>query len=570
MVTSDPAKARPGRNDPCPCGSGKKYKACCAGIDARFRTNPTADLSALLKRGRQAIADGDLGSVELWYREVLNLNPQHAEALASVGQCLCRKKRRREGLHYLQLAARQVEKDATRTRDSRLLDELCSQLQHWGDIEGALRLAQLSVKLTPRSAVAYNNLALCLSRVNRTGEAIPPADKACELLPGHPACLTLRALLSAHMRDYADAKDRLEGVIAADRDPVQTARAWLELATVLDKLGEYDQAFGACWKAAELHRALPETAAVDAGSIFETLDRERSGYDRALLHRWAVDGFDDGWPAPVFLFGFLRSGTTLTEQVLAAHPEIITSDENDFIFELTQELQRLTGIARNAPAALRALTTEQARQLRRLYWERVEQEFGPAALQGRFVDKLALNSISTGLIATLFPDASILFALRDPRDICLSCFMQAFTLSPGTVNLLSWDGIARQYAAVMDLWLTLRNLLPCPSLELRYEDTVGDFEATFRKVFDLLGVAWQPEVARFHEQVRGRYISTPSFAAVSQPLYTSAVARWRRYEKHFAPIAAQLQPYITAFGYEAFPALLEGQTAPAPGGSHAL
>jgi tetratricopeptide (TPR) repeat protein len=550
MATSNPAKARPGRNDPCPCGSGKKYKACCAATDARFRTGPAPNLSALLTRGRQAIDEGDFVSVELWYREILSLDPQNAEALASVGQCLCRKKRKREGLRYLQQAARQVEKDAAKTRDTRLANELCSQLQHWGDMDGALRLAQLSVKLAPRSAVAHNNLALCLSRVNRTVEAIPAADRACELLPGHPACLTLRAVLSVHAREYADARERLEAVIAANRDPVQTARAWLELANVRDKLGEYDQAFAACWQAAELHRALPETHAVDADSIFDTLDRERTGYDRNLLRRWAADGFDDGLPAPVFLFGFLRSGTTLTEQVLAAHPRIITSDENDFIFELTHELERLTGIARNNPAALRALTTDQARSLRRYYWERVEQEFGPEALQRKFVDKLALNSISTGLIATLFPDASILFALRDPRDICISCFMQAFTLSPGTVNLLSWDGIARQYAAVMDLWLTLRDQIPCRYLELRYEDTVGDFEATYRKVFDLIEVEWLPEVARFHENVQGRFISTPSFTAVNQPLYSSAVARWRRYENHFAPVIERLRAYINALGYE--------------------
>jgi len=171
-------------------------------------------------------------------------------------------------------------------------------------------------------------------------------------------------------------------------------------------------------------------------------------------------------------------------------------------------------------------------------------------LSKRFIDKVALNSIDAGFISVIFPEANILFALRDPRDVCLSCFMQPFTASPATVNLLSWQGVARQYSAVMDLWLYLREIIQPRYLELRYEDTVSDFEATYRRVFDLLNVDWRPEVTEFHQRAHGRYIHTPSFAAVSQPLYNSAVARWRRYESHFDTILPELNRFIEVFGYD--------------------
>lgn len=549
MSTASPNPPRPGRNDPCPCGSGRKYKACCAEAEARFQVRQTPNAAEWVARARQSVAAGRVGDAEFWYRQMLTAKPNDAEALAGVGQALCWRRKRREGREHLRKAAKQLVRQGLKNRDPEALLQLSGQLQHWGDTDAALELARLGVRLAPESAVAQNNLALCLSRVNRTEEALPPARKACELLPGHPGCQILVALLDKAQGRLPEARERLERVAAASPDPEQTARAWLELGAVLDKQGEYDGAFEAFRRAGELHAGLPAALATDRNRVFESLARHKAGFDRELLHRWTAADFADGLPAPAFLFGFLRSGTTLAEQVLAAHPGIATSDENDFVFELVQELARLSGIPDDIPAALRKIGLDEARTLRKLYWQRVAEEYGSEALRKRFVDKLALNSIDAGFIATLFPEAKILFALRDPRDVALSCFQQAFGLSPATVNLLSWEGIARQYAAVMDFWLTLRDRIAPEFLELRYEDTVGDFEATFRRVFTLLGVAWRPDVLSFHERAKGRYISTPSFAAVSQPLYTSAVARWRHYERHFEPVLAILQPYIAAFGY---------------------
>ena len=541
----------PGRNDPCPCGSGKKYKACCAVAEARFQVRGEPDVAEWLGRARQAVALGRIGDAEFWFREVLTAKPNDAEALAGVGQALCWRRRRREGRDYLRKAAKQLVRLGLKNRDPSALLQLSGQLQHWGDTDAALELARLGLRLATASAEALNNLALCLSRVSRTEEALPFALKACELLPEHPGCQILVGLLHRELGKLDAARVRLERVAATSTDPEQTARAWLELGGVLDKVKDYDGAFEAFRRAAEVHASLPAAQATDRNRVFDSLARHKAGFDRDLLRRWTAAEFDDSLPAPGFLFGFLRSGTTLAEQVLAAHPRIVTSDENDFIFELAQELAKLSGIADDIPAALRKIGLDEARTLRQFYWQRVAEEYGPEALRKCFVDKLALNSIDAGLIATLFPEAKILFALRDPRDVALSCFQQAFGLSPATVNLLSFEGIARQYAAVMDLWLHLRGLIAPEYFELRYEHTVGEFEATFRRVFELLGVEWRPEVLSFHERARGRYIATPSFAAVSQPLYTSAVARWRRYERHLETVLPVLQPYIEAFGYDA-------------------
>lgn len=548
-MISQPKGARIGRNDACPCGSGKKYKACCAAIEAPFQTRQTPDLGDWLQRARRAVQGERFDDAEFWYRQVLSAKPNDAEALAGVGQALCWRRHRREGLRYLRQAARVLERRGAKDRDPSLLLQLASQLQHWGDIETGLHLSRLAVRWAPDSPLAHSSLALCLSRVNRSGEALPEARRTLELLPDHPGARILVAVLERQCGNLATAASELRRVIAEDREPAQTARAWLELGSVLDRRGDYPGAFTAFLEAAERHARLPATLAIDRDRVFRALASNRAGFDRALLTRWQPQEFADALPVPTFLFGFLRSGTTLTEQVLAAHPDLVVSDENDFIFELGEELTRLTGDRDDKPAALRRLSLDQARALRRLYWQRVADECGPEALAKGFIDKLALNSIDAGLIACLFPEARILFAVRDPRDICLSCLQQAFTPAPATVNLLSLEGIARQYAAVMDLWLELRGLMQPAYLELRYEDTVMAFEPTFRRVFEFLGVGWHPEVVAFHHRARGRYISTPSFEAVSRPLYQSAVARWRHYQPQLAPILPDLQPYLLAFGY---------------------
>jgi hypothetical protein len=290
----------------------------------------------------------------------------------------------------------------------------------------------------------------------------------------------------------------------------------------------------------------------DRAYIFDAIARNKLGFAPDLLNRYPAEEVRlDGLPSPTFLLGFLRSGTTLTEQVLGAHPQVFASDESSILHELTLELARISGVADNVPAGLRKAGLEGIRHLRRFYWDRVREEYADAASGKVFVDKNAMNTIELGLISVVFPDAKILFALREPRDICLSCYMQAFAPAPVTVNLLSWEGIARQYAAVMDFWLSLRGHIAPAYLELRYEDTVNEFEATYRRVFEFLGLEWRPEVIAFHEKAVGRYISTPSFAAVSQPLYSSAVARWTRYAKHFAPVLPLLDRFIKVFGYSA-------------------
>lgn len=536
--------ASPGRNDPCPCRSGKKFKHCCASAAANAGL---ADIEQALDNARHsAFQLGDLAAAEQHYRQALTLNPNHIEALTGVGQILCRRHRRAEGKLYFDKAAKALLRRAEKCDQSELLG-LAQQLQQWGNIESALPLYRAAAKRWPKSLPALHGLASCLQRLHQTDLAIATMQKLASADAGWQMQL---ALLEIDKKQFTQARQRLEQVAEGNHDPRQQAHAQLELAKIHDKEGRYDQAFSALETAFELNRDLPEIRNLDANYVFDKVEQLRKGYDAGLLQRWQAEDFADNLPLPVFLMGFLRSGTTLLEQALSAHPGVLSSDENTLINELDAELARISGIQGDSAAALRAIGIEEARQLRRFYWQRAGEEYGGQALQKVFINKTALNSIEIGLIACLFPEAKIIFALRDPRDVCLSCAMQAFAPSPATVNLQSWHGIAKQYAAIMGLWLHFRGVIQPSYLELRYEDTVNDFEGSLNSVFALLGLDWNPQVTRFHEKSRGKYISTPSFNAVSRPLYRDSLARWRPYAAHFEGMAPLLRPFVETFGYE--------------------
>lgn len=504
----------------------------------------------MLQFAQQAVSQSNFTEAEHWLRQLHTAKPTDVFILAGLGQALCRQSRRREGLVFLLKACKILERNAAKNRDPKFIVDLSAQLLHWGEIVAAERLARMAVSLAPNAANILNNLALCLARVNRNAEALPISRRVCEILPDHPGCNILLALIESQTGYAEQALHRLARIIDRNAEAAQTARAYLEMGVILDKQGHYEEAFTAFNQAAGMRSQLLNQRPAERELLFNQLQINSQGFDSDLLQRWPSASLNDaGLPAPAFLMGFLRSGTTLTEQVLGAHPHIFATDESTIIHELTLELQRLSGIFDNHAAALNALHLGQIKQLRQFYWKRMREEYGDEVMCKQLVDKHAMNTMDLGVISVIFPEAKILFALRDPRDICISCFMQAFTPAPATVNLLTWRGIAKQYAAVMDYWLKLRPLIQPAYLELRYEDTVADFETTYRRVFEFLGVDWLAEVSRFHERAQGRFISTPSFAAVSQPVYNTAVARWKHYQRQFEEIMPELEPFIQAFGY---------------------
>jgi hypothetical protein len=152
----------------------------------------------------------------------------------------------------------------------------------------------------------------------------------------------------------------------------------------------------------------------------------------------------------------------------------------------------------------------------------------------------------------VFPEAKFLVALRDPRDVCLSCFTLNFPprFEIQRTAYFNLSDIVDKYVEEMTLWRTLAPLMQGRYLEVRYEDMVEDLESVARKTLDFLGLPWDPGVLRFYEQAQQKVMSHGNYKDVSQPVYQRARQRWRNYEKYFEPYQKKLEPFVKAFGYE--------------------
>ena len=249
-------------------------------------------------------------------------------------------------------------------------------------------------------------------------------------------------------------------------------------------------------------------------------------------------------PNHVFLLGFPRSGTTLLEQVLGNHPAVETLEEVDTLIETERDFfLPQGGLDKLAEATDGALAP-----YRESYWG-IVRDNQIALDRPVFVDKMPLNSLLLGAIARLFPDAKILLAIRDPRDVVLSCFRRRFGMSAKMYELLTLEGAADFYATAMQMCEVARDKVPMPFRVARYEDLVADFESETRSLCDFLGIAYSGEMANFAERAREKLVNTPSASQVAQGLYTQGVAQWRAYKDQIAPVLPRLAPWIAKFGY---------------------
>jgi tetratricopeptide (TPR) repeat protein len=248
----------------------------------------------------------------------------------------------------------------------------------------------------------------------------------------------------------------------------------------------------------------------------------------------------------IFLLGFPRSGTTLLEKVLASHPGVVTLEEVDCLTEVSERLLD----SENALNELSTLTTTAADTYRQTYWHGVRHAFGKDISDKILVDKMPLYTAALPVIAKLFPSAKILFALRDPRDVILSCFRRRFKINSAMYEFLTLDGAAQYYDRVMTLAEIYRTLLSLDIHEVRHEAMVADFEAEARNALAFIGADWDPAVKGFTERASA-VPRTPTDLQLARGLNSDGVGQWRRYEEQLKSVSKILDPWVGHFSYSA-------------------
>ncbi len=248
----------------------------------------------------------------------------------------------------------------------------------------------------------------------------------------------------------------------------------------------------------------------------------------------------------VQMVGFPRSGTTLLENALAAHPLVETFEEIPALNAAIDRIERVL-VGKAAPPADPADTYVAAREK---YYEEVDIRRRKAGAQV-LIDKMPIRSSDAAMLAKLFPEWRYIFSIRHPYDVALSCLRQRFAPNPAMENFRSMEGVARAYDHTMDEWFRHHTMDDPQVHYVRYEQLVPEFDPVVAGVLQFLGLEWQDAVRDFAKAAEGRAAKTPSYQKVRQGVAIGVQTSWRNYGFVFQSEAAKpLRKWAEFFGYE--------------------
>jgi len=464
--------------------------------------------------GNAAMGELDFNLADQAYRRTVELAPNNAVLLGMVG-------RQRQGL--------------------RQLDE-------------ARACFERAVAVDPESVDAHINLAVWFEKERRLDEAWESIEACLVKHPRDDQVRYFRALLLHRKKRNTEAESALRDLIKdSPRYPYVKYASRHLLGVVLDELGQYSEAMRWLCEAKALVRQLTDVTLLEQGYDHGVNKRREL---LASLTREKILNWRREMPASelryqiAFLGGHPRSGTTLLEQILGANPKVLAFDEPE---AFGQEIMRNISLPpASGDVQLRALDIipfARLQELRQRYVKSLLREVTEAPEARILLDK---NPSPTMLLPTwlrLFPDLKVIIALRDPRDVIISCFFLNIMLNETNANFLSLERTVKHYSDLMDVWLRMRELGGFDWIESRYEDVINDLEIDGRKITEFLGLSWHPDQARYQETARRKFLFAPTYHDVTQPVYHRAIGRWKHYAEALEPIQSRLAPYCRAFGY---------------------
>ena len=527
-----------------------------------------------IARAAELEKEEKFAEAEKLYRQILTRHPDNVSAMRLWAQLGIREKRYADAERLLQQAVQVA------PGFSRALDNLCSVQLAQEKFDDVIKSAKQLVKLKPRSPDGHIWLATATAAAGNHVDAVGFFDKALEFAPNHVGAMCGKG------NAYRTIGDQ-DGAIAAYRSSIEAnplhAEAYWSLANL--KTFRFEDQEVDDMLALVGDERIPPVGQVQLNNAlglefdgrkeydraFEFIDcgnklrREQEYYDRVMneektdlsLEVFTPQFFADNAghghpdPAPIFIVGLPRSGSTLLEQILSSHSKVDGTHE---LFDFDKTIRadpNLSAPPARYPTSVANIGADDFKRLGSEYMERTRRHRGDRPF---FTDKNPNNFVHVGLLNLILPNAKIINAARHPLDSCFGSYKQLFAQGqPFTYDLVELGEYYLQYQRLMDHW---HEVMPGKVLDVQYEDVVADLEGQVRRILDYCELDWEESCLRFHETSRS--VKSASSEQVRQPIYTSAVHTWRHYEAHLGPLIETLEPLLANLPESNRPASLGG------------
>ncbi len=521
------------------------------------------------------------GEAEKLYRQILTRHPDNVSAMRLWAALGIKQKRHAEAEVLLQQAV-EVAPGFGRA----WIDLYTVQIEQ-EKFDEAIESAKKYIKLEPRLATGHILLASATAATGRHHDAVELYDHALEIAPDHVGALCGKGNVCRTIGDH-------DGSVAAFRRSIKAnplhAEAYWSLANLktfrfedsevddmlalvgnerippegqvqlnnalgleFDGRKEYDRAFEFIDNGNKLRR---EQEFHDRVENEEKIDNSIEIFTQQFLEDNA--GHGDPEPAPIFIVGLPRSGSTLIEQILSSHSRVDGTHELRDLDVTIRSIGNIGGPGTRYPKTVANIDEDEFKRLGNMYLERTRRFRGEGAF---FTDKNPNNFAHVGLLDLILPNAKIINARRHPLDSCFGSYKQLFAKGqPFTYDLSEVGDYYLNYQRLMDHW---HDVLPGKVLDVHYEEVVADLEGQVRRILEYCGLGWEESCLNFHESSRS--VKTASSEQVRQPIYSSSVNSWRHYEQHLDPLIEMLEPLLAELPENDRPASLGGPTAAGEG-----
>ena len=409
----------------------------------------------------------------------------------------------------------------------RYLDMAATTYVEIGMPEKAWPLYVKANELQPEIDLFRANLAACAVYV---GEIDRAREIYTELIDKHPHHQRNHYRLArlARARDHEHI-EQMEGMLAETRlPPDRNVFIYYALGKEYEDLGEWERAFSYYKKAGD---AVTEVANYDVASDIAIIDRIVETCSGAWLRQGA--GQWQGDKTPIFVVGLPRTGTTLTERIIASHSRVQSVGETPFVQMLLRRESGIESIEKMTPEMISAVAATDIGVIANGYVDALRYRLGPEPL---IIDKLPFNVLYLGFIAKAWPDTPIVLLRRNPMDSCFSMYKQVFTWAyKFSYNL---DDLGRDYPAYDRLCSHWQDVLGDRLIQVHYEELVSDQEGQTRRLLDRLGLEF--EDACLHFEANTSATTTASSVQVRQKVHTGSVNKWERFREQLEPLRSRL------------------------------